>query len=62
MFHVYYHEIPEEFAYIRQKFTREEYNRHPLFDVYSFGRVLSFIFFDSLVPPGPDDVAARPYP
>ena len=62
LFHVYYHEIPEEYAYLRSKFTREEYNRHPLFDVYSQGRILSYIFFNSLSPPSPDDLLTHPYP
>ena len=42
--------------------TREEYNRHPLFDVYSFGRVLSYVFFDKITPPSPDELEEQPYP
>lgn len=34
--------------------NRKRFDEHPLFDVYSFGRTLSFIFFGKLAPPVPE--------
>jgi hypothetical protein len=33
-----------------------------LIDVYSFGRILSFLFFKSIIPPSSEDLDIYPYP
>lgn len=49
--HVYYHELPQKYRYIQEKMSKEEYEQHPLFDVYSFGKMISFIMFGAFEPP-----------
>ena len=49
-FNLYHRNLPDA---VKQKYSREEFEKHPLYDVYSFGKVLCFLFFGKLVPPLP---------
>jgi hypothetical protein len=60
-FHIHYHEIPDEYSYIQNKYSKEEYEKHPLFDAYSFGRVINFIFFNSIFVPNVDEIEIHPF-
>jgi hypothetical protein len=59
-FHIQYHKLPPGYEHLREKYTKRQYDQHPLFDVYGFGRTLCFIFFGSLTPPHPESLANEP--
>lgn len=59
-FHIHYQQIPPGYEYLRQKYTKRQWDEHPLFDVYGFGRTLCFIFFGSLHPPHPESISSDP--
>ena len=60
-YHVLFKKLPPQYWYIWEKMSKKEYDQHPLFDVYGFGRVLNFIFFGSHDPPQPEAVLADPH-
>ena len=60
-FHIQYHQIPPSHWHVKEKFTKKEYDQHPLFDIYGFGRVINFIFFGTLEPPQPEALLIDPH-
>jgi len=52
-YNIQYYSLPNDQQQTRDKYTKREYDEHPLFDVYGFGRTLSYIFFNNIVPPLP---------
>ena len=45
------HLSPEDKQNIYNKFDSNAYNKHRLFDVMGFGRILSYMFFGNVYPP-----------
>lgn len=60
VYNVQYFTIPAGYEYLHQKYLKEQFDEHPLFDVYGFGRTLSYIFFGSTNPPQPETFLSEP--
>jgi hypothetical protein len=52
-YQVYYNTAVGKDPKIAMKFNKKQFDEHPLFDVFSLGRTLNFIFFGNLDIPHP---------
>lgn len=59
--HIHFSDLPQSYNFIKEKMCKKAYEQHPLFDVYGFGRILSYIFFGSTKPPIPETLLGNPH-
>lgn len=59
-YNIQYYLIPPGNENLLKKYKKEEFDEHPLFDVYGFGRTLCYIFFNEINPPNPESFLSEP--